>query len=251
MKMDEKCPNGLLCQAEEALLKKDGKRAMLLAGQVLDLDERCVTAWLIAMKSFQLLLPIEEYRASNEIDCAKYAIRFAGPREKYQVRQQVYRFFLNKIIEVLRRDEEVLADGRSVVSFYQRTVYFHASKAPELTMKEDRPVVEAVMSSFIYCRELFDFIPDSAVKKSAGLNHMAAQAAGQWQRTCGYLEMRFELYHRTLSQETVESCLKQYARFLRAVRNREELMKKAAPYHIYRLDQEAFISQEQGSECSG
>lgn len=235
----------LVSQAEEALRAGDGKRSMELANQALDAEETCVTAWLVAMKSFQLLLPIEAYQASNEIKCARYAIRFAPSREKYQVRKQVYEFFLHKILEVLKRDEEVLADGREVVSLYQRLVYFDASHAPEKTAQEDRPVVDAVLKSFAYCRELFEFIPDSAFKRNAGWNRLAAEAAGQWQRTCSYLEIRFEMYHRTMSKEMTEDCLKQYARFLRAVKDREELIRRPIPFNIYRLDSVSYLERKE------
>ena len=40
---------------------------MDLADRILDQDETCVTAWLIAMKSFQLILPIQAYKAENEL----------------------------------------------------------------------------------------------------------------------------------------------------------------------------------------
>lgn len=243
----EKERSVLLEQAEAALRAGEGKRSMELADQILNQDETCVTAWLIAMKSFQLLLPIEAYEASNEIDCARYAIRFAGPGEKYRVRKQVYRFFLDKILAVLKQDEKVLADGRSVISFYQRTVYFDAKRAPERTRREDQPVVDAVLKSFAYCRELFEFIPDGAFKRNASWNRLAAEVARQWQRTCSYLEIRFEMYHMTLSREMVEEFLKQYVRFLRAVREREELIRVPLPFNIYRIDPVLFLEgQESG-----
>lgn len=231
----------LILAAEEALRTGDGKRSMELANQALDEDETCVRAWLIAMKSFQLLLPVEAYEASNEIRCAGYAARFAPPREKYRVRKQIYEFFLHKILEVLKRDREVLADGRQVVSLYQRTVYFDAAHASEKTAREDRPVTDAVLKSFAYCRELFDFIPDSAIKRSAALNGLAAEAAAGWERTCGYLEARFEMYRRTMSREMTEDCLRQYARFLRAVKNREERIRRPAAFNIYRLEQASYL----------
>lgn len=235
----------LLSEAEDALRTGDGKRSMELADRVLDEDESCVTAWLIAMKSFQLFLPVEECQASNEIKCARFAIRFAAPKEKYRVRKQVYEFFLHKIVAVLKRDEQALADGREVVGFYQRLAYLDASRAPERTAEKDRPLVEAVLKSFAYCRELFDFIPDSALKRNAGWNRLAAEAAVQWQRTCSYLEIRFEMYHRTMSQEMAKDCVKQYARFLRAVKNREELIGKALPFNLYHLDAASYLERRE------
>lgn len=230
----------LLQQAREALRRKDGKQALELANQVLDADEASAEAWLIAMKSFQLIYPIDQYDAQNELTCGRYAIRSAGKSEKYRVRKQVYLFYLTKIREVLERDAQVLADGKYILSFYQRTVYFDASGAAVRTMQQDAPVVEAVLRSFQYCTALFDAIPDSAIRRSALLNSRAEEVAVQWRRTYSYLEIRYEMYHSTLSKEMVENGLRQYARFLRAVKNREELAAAPVPFNLYRLDQNAY-----------
>ncbi len=235
----------LLWEAEDALRTGDGKRSMELADRILYEDESCTTAWLIAMKSFQLLLSVENCQASNEIRCARYAIRFAAPGEKYGVRKQVYEFFLHKIAAVLKRDEQVLADGREAAGLYQRLAYLDASHAAERTAEQDRPLVEAVLKSFAYCRELFDFIPDSALRRNAGWNSLAAEAAGQWRRTCSFLEMRFEMYHRTMSREMAKDCVRQYARFLRTVRNREERIQEALPFNLYGLDAASYLERRE------
>jgi hypothetical protein len=232
--------DALLHEAAAALQKKDGRRAMELADQILAQDETCSEAWLIAMKCFQLLYPIDQYNAENELTCARYAIRFAPKERKYAVRKQVYSFLLTKVHEVLARDAEVLGDGRSILSFYQRTVYFDATHAGARTMEEDRPVREAVERSFDYCKALFEAIPGSAIAKNAQLNAAAAEVAHQWQRTYSYLEMRYEMYHTTLSRSAVEDGLRQYARFLRNVKGRETLLATPVPFNIYRLDQTAF-----------
>ena len=78
--------NDLLIRASEALHQQDGKAALEWADKALEQDEGCFEAWLIAMQSFQLFLPIDSYDPDNEVSCARYAIRFApaeeGPGEK-------------------------------------------------------------------------------------------------------------------------------------------------------------------------
>ena len=231
----------LLQQARQALHQKDGKTAMDLADQILEQDETNVEAWIIAMKSFQLILPLQAYNAENELECARCAIRAAGKEAKYQTRMQVYTFFLDKILNVLQRDQEVLADGRSIVSFYQRTAYFDATNAARKTLEEDRPVVEAVRGTFAYCEQLFDFIPDSAIKKSARLNKLAAEVAAQWKRTYNYLEMRYELCHSRMDRASVEYGLRQYARYLRAVKEREKLIQVPLSFNVDRLDAAQYL----------
>jgi hypothetical protein len=232
----------LLNEAAQALQKKDGQRAMQLVDQILAQDETNCEAWFIAMKTFQLLYPIEQYNATNELTCARYAIRFAPKENKYRMRKQVYQFLMNKICEVLKRDTEVLSDGRSILSYYQRIVYFDATHAPERTAAEDRPVVDAVLGSFPYCKELFDFIPGSFLEKNQQLNALAAEVAHQWQHTYSCLEMRYELYHSTLPREMVEEGLTQYARFLRNVKNREEIIAQPVSFNmVQRLDQVSFL----------
>lgn len=235
----------LLWEAEDALRAGDGKRSMELADRVLEGDEACATAWLIAMKSFQLLLPVEACQASNETRCARYAIRFAAPGEKYGVKKQVYEFFLHRIVAVLKRDEQALADGRDVAGFYQRLAYLDASHAAERTAERDRALVEAVLKSFAYCRELFDFIPDRALRRNAGWNSLAAEAAVQWRWTCSYLEMRFEMYHRTMSRELSEDCVRQYARFLRAVKDRDERILAPLPFNLYGLAAASYLERRE------
>lgn len=231
----------LLCQAEAALERKDGQAALELVNQILDQEEGCAAAWLIAMKSFQLILPIEKYQAENELHCARAAIYYAPREEKYRVRKQVYLFLMTKILDVLKRDVQVLGDGRDLISYYQRTVYFDAEGAARKTADKDRPVREAVMATFPYCKELFEFIPDSFLKKNMECNRKAAEVAAQWARTMNFLEMRFELCHGTMSEAYVKEGLRQYARYLRAVKNKEEILAQGVAFNIYRLDQMEFL----------
>lgn len=230
----------LLRQAEQALRDKEGKRALELADRILEEDDAYAAAWLVAMKSFQLIYPVDQYNPENELSCGRFAIRSALKSEKYRVRKDVYLFYLTKIQEVLERAAAVLADGRQVLSFYQKAVYFDAAGAAARTMEQDAPVVRAVLNSFAYCIALFEAIPDSAIRRSALLNRRAEEIAVQWRRTYSYLEIRYEMYHTTLSREMVEKGLQQYARFLRAVKNREELLRAPVPFNLYRLDQTAY-----------
>jgi hypothetical protein len=231
----------LLHQAEQALEKKDGQQALTLVNQILEEDEKNVAAWLIAMKSFQLILPIEKYQSENELECARAAIASAKKEEKYRVRKQVYLFLMTKILDVLKRDVEVLGDGRDLISFYQRTVYFDAAGAAQKTADKDQELREAVMATFAYCKELFEYIPDSFLKKNVACNRKAAEVATQWVRTYNFLEMRFEFYHRTMSKEYVIEGLQQYARYLRAVRGKEEILAREVPFNIYHLNQLPYL----------
>ena len=65
--------------------------------------------------------------------------------------------------------------------------------------------------------------------------------AAQWARTWGYLEMRYELYGRHLTEDYVADGLRQYARFLRDVRDKEEILAKEVTFNICHLDQIQFL----------
>lgn len=233
----------LIRQAEAALHAQDGKAALALADEMLARDETCCRAWLIALQSFQLFLPIEQYDPANEINCAKYAIRFAPREEKGAVRKQVYAFLLGKVIEVLARDAEVLSDGRELIGFYQRTVYFDASGAAEKTREHDRATFDAVNRSFAYCVALFESIPATAIRRSAPLNRKAEEAAAQWQKTYSYLALRIGLYHREMTPDAIRYGLRIYGRFLRDVRNAEAIIAKPVPFNTTGEDQTAYLSQ--------
>ena len=230
-----------LKEAKEALQSKDGHKAMELAIRILDEDEANVDAWLVAMKSFQLILPVEAYKSENELNCAGSAIHYAPKSSKYRVRKQVYLFLMTRIMDVLGRDEEVLRDGRALLDAYQRDVYFDAKGASKKMIDRDKPVRDAVMATFTYCSELFEFIPDSFIKKNMECNRRAAQVAARWARTYGFLEMRYELYGRHLSEKYVEKGLVQYARYLRAVRGREEILAAEVPFNVYHFDQLQYL----------
>ena len=230
-----------LNQAQDALRRKDGKTALEIVDQVLEQDETCSQAWLIAMQCFQFIYPIEAYQAENELNCARYAIRYAPKEKKYKVRKQVYLFLMNKILDVLRRDADVLADGRSMLNFYQRTVYFDASGAAEKTRNEDKPVMSAVLNSFTFCHEIFNFIPDSAIRSNVELNRKAAEVAHQWQKTYSYVALRVGLYHCELPRKDIQEALRVYARYLRAVRGKEEIMKVTVPFNTVGEDQLAYL----------
>ena len=234
--------NDLLLKAQEALYRKNGRAALEYARQLLDQEETNSRAWLIAMQCFQLIYPIDQYDASNELTCAAYAIRFASKENKYQMRKTVYSFLMTKILDVLRRDAEVLSDGRDLIGFYQRTVYFDAAGAAEKTRLQDEPIMNAVTRSFAYCEALFDFIPDSFLRRNNALNDKAAEIARQWQTTYSYIAMRVGLYHLELTREQIHYGLNRYARYLRAVKNGEALMREIAPYNTTHEDQSLFFS---------
>lgn len=231
----------MLRQAQEALRRKDGKTALAIADQILEHDETCSQAWLIAMQCFQLIYPIEQYDAQNELNCARYAIRFASKEKKYGVRKRVYLFLMDKILDVLCRDADVLADARELLSFYQRTAYFDARGAAEKTRAHDKDVMDAVLRSFSYCAQLFDFIPDSAVRGNAQLNRKAAEIAQQWQKTYSLVAMRVGLYHCEMPAGDIREALRTYARYLRAVRDKEEIMKAPVPFNTIGEDQLSYL----------
>ena len=176
--------------------------------------------------------------------CAEYAIRFTRKENKYQMRKNVYSFLMTKILEVLRKDAAVLSDERTLIGFYQRTVYFDASGAAEKTRLQDEPVMNAVTKSFAYCEALFNFIPDSFLRRNKALNEKAAEIARQWQTTYSYVAMRVGLYHLELTREQIHYGLSRYARYLRAVKNREALMQEIAPYNTIHADQSLFLMDE-------
>lgn len=163
--------NELVEKARAALYRQDGRQALEWADKALEQDEGCSEAWLIAMQSFQLFLPIDSYDPQNEVRCARYAIRFAPANEKSRVRRQVYTFLLNKVLEVLERDAQILSDGRELVSFYQRISYFNASGAPDKAREHDAPLMQAAEKSFAFCSTLFTAVPPSAIKRSRTLEN--------------------------------------------------------------------------------
>lgn len=220
----------LLRRAEEALRNRDGRAALEAADKALEQDETCSRAWWISLRCFQYLYPIDQYDSQNELTCARYAIRFCPKPEKYRMRKQIYQFLADKVLDVLKRDAEVLADGREILGFYQRTVYFDASGAAQKTREKDEPVMRAVEKSFSYCEAIFDFIPDSAVRGSRELNRKAAEIGKQWERTYGYLVLRAGLYHMTLPEEQIRTAHRVRERYLRAVKDREEILKKPASF---------------------
>lgn len=231
----------MLRQAEEALRRGDGKTALQLADQVLEQDECNWEAWYIAMQCFQLIYPIDACDAANELECARYAIRFAPKEKKYRVRKQVYTFLMDKIIGVLQRSAEVLSDGRELLNEYQRMAYFDASAASQKTREMDAPVLAAVQRSFTYCQELFEAIPDSTIRRSAAMNAKAAEVAQQWQRTVSYLALRIGLYRCQMSRENVQDALRIYGRYLRAVKGKEVIMQRTVAFNTLQEPQLPYL----------
>lgn len=231
----------MLRQAEEALRRGDGQSALRLADQALEQDEQNWEAWYIAMQCFQLIYPIEDCDAANELECARYAIRFAPKEKKYRVRKQVYTFLMDKIFGVLQRSAEVLADGRELLNEYQRQAYFDASAASQKAREMDAPVLSAVQHSFTYCQALFEAIPDSAIRRNAALNAKAAEVAQQWQKTVSCLAMRIGLYRCQMSRENVQDALRVYGRYLRAVRDKEAIMQRTVAFNTLQEPQLPYL----------
>lgn len=231
----------MLRQAEEALRRGDGQSALRLADQALEQDEQNWEAWYIAMQCFQLIYPIEDCDAANELECARYAIRFAPKEKKYRVRKQVYTFLMDKILGVLQRSAEVLADGRELLNEYQRQAYFDASAASQKAREMDVPVLSAVQHSFTYCQALFEAIPDSAIRRNAALNAKAAEVAQQWQKTVSCLAMRIGLYRCQMSRENVQDALRVYGRYLRAVRDKEAIMQRTVAFNTLQEPQLPYL----------
>lgn len=231
-------------KAREALLRQDGRLALAWADEALTQDERCFEAWLIAMQSFQLFLPIDNYDPQNEIRCARYAIRFAPAEKKAQIKKQVYAFLLGKVQEVLERDAQVLADGRELVSFYQRVSYFDASGAPDKACEHDAPLMRAAEKSFAYCSALFEAVPVSAIRRSRALGERAERIAELWQKAYSFYAMRMGLVRCEMTREGIRAGLEQYARYLRPVRRAEAIMGKIVPFNTVGEDQLAYLNRE-------
>lgn len=236
--------NELVEKAKAALYRQDGRQALEWADKALEQDEGCSEAWLIAMQSFQLFLPIDSYDPQNEVRCARYAIRFAPADEKSRVRRQVYTFLLNKVLEVLERDAQILSDGRELVSFYQRISYFDASGAPDKAREHDAPLMQAAEKSFAFCSTLFTAVSPSAIKRSRALEKLAEQIAQQWQKTYSFFSMRMGLVRCEMTRESIQAGLKQYAQYLRPVRHAEEILRKTVPFNTVGEDQLAYLRQE-------
>lgn len=231
----------MLRQAEEALKKGDGQTALQLVDQVLEADECNWEAWYIAMQCFQMIYPADVCEASGELESARYAIRFAPKEKKYRVRKQVYLFLMERIIAVLKRSSEVLSDGRELLSEYQRLAYFDASGAPKKTREMDTPVLSAVQHSFVYCQALFEAIPDSAIRRNSALNDKAAEVAQHWQQAVNYLALRMGLYRYQLTRENVQDALRIYGRYLRAVKNKEQIMQKTVAFNTLQVPQMPYL----------
>ena len=229
--------NEIVEKAREALHRQDDRHALEWADKALEQDERCFEAWLIAMQSFQLFLPIDSYDPQNEVSCARYAIRFAPAEKKAQVKKQVYTFLLNKVREVLERDAQVLSDGRELVSYYQRISYFDASGAPDKAREHDAPLMQSAERSFTYCKALFEAVPPSTIRRSCALSELAEQIALQWQKTYSFYAMRMGLVRCEMTHEGIRAGLRQYAQYLRPVRHAEEIMRKTVPFNTAGEDQ--------------
>ena len=121
--------------ARGALLKEEGDKALRLLQEILEEDETFDEAWFLAMQCFQFLYPLEQLKAEDELTCARYAIRYAPKEKKHQRQLAVYRFLLTKMIKVLERDAVLLADGKELLSFYQKEAYFDAAGAPKKTFE--------------------------------------------------------------------------------------------------------------------
>ena len=242
--------NELLRQADEALHAQDGRKALELTDAILAEDERCWQAWLIALRSFQLILPIDACDAQNELTCARWAVRFAPKEEKRRVKKQVWTFLYGRILDVLKRDAEVLADARELVGFYQRTVYYDATGAARKTLEHDQPVREAVLRTFDYCDALFDAVPDSEVRRGAMLNRQAAEIAEAWAHTYSCYAMRLGLCHCEMTREGIQEGLKRYARYLRCVRGREDIIRKTVAFNTLQEDQAVWLEPAAGASAN-
>lgn len=233
--------NELLDKAEEALIKKDGKTLVETADSALDEDENDAQAWLYLMRSFELLLPLESCKSSNEITCGRNAIEAADFENREAIIKEVYMYYLKRMLAVFRHDEKILADAKEIAGSFQKHHYFDATHAGELTYKEDEPFIHAVLSSFTYAFELFDEIDEAWLKKDDQLKAMCEKLAYQWQRTYSYLEIRYEFYRKRLSDESIEWGLLQYGRLLKHVENKTEIIRKKVAFNLLDLDQTHYL----------
>ncbi len=227
-----------------AIEHKKGQEAYDLANAVLDEDEDDAWAWFYLMKTFELLLPVEQYQASNELTCGENAIECAGADEQEAMAAKVYAFYLEKARNVLELDEKKLSDAREIANFYQRRVYFDERKAASETYEEDRPLIDAVRRSFHYAFALFDGVDRGMIRMNRVLEQLATKLAHQWRRTYSYVEIRYEFYGGRLSDEDIKKGLKGYAHLLRDVADAESILEKPAPFNLFQWDQVSYLSEE-------
>lgn len=221
--------------AKEALELKDGNTSLKLSDEILAEDESCYEAWIIALKSFELILSIEQYKAQDDLQCAKYAVSFAPKECKNQVRKEVYLYLLNKINSVINKLADILANGTSIMGFYQKTAYFNAASAAKLTMEEDSQLIQSVKNAFSYCMDVFEGIPVS-VFRTRVFKEKCLLIANSHRKAMNYLLMRYQLYSRPFTLDEQQKALKDYAGYLKFVPTGKEILLSSIPYNISNLD---------------
>lgn len=224
-----------------ALTEKRGQEVYDMANAALDEDEEDSQAWYFLMRSFELLLPVEGYQASNELTCGKYAMEYAAAEVRDAMEARVCSFYLEKALNVLEFEEKKLADAKEIAGFYQRKVYFDARNAGAITFEKDKPLIDAVRASFEYVFALFEGVPEQVVRENRVINSLCRKLARQWQRTYSYLEIRYEFYGKRLSDEDIRYGLERYAELLKDVAGAEEIAAKPVPFNLFQWDQMEYL----------
>ena len=188
----------LLKLANAALDSENGEEAYSYANRALEADPNNADAWLTKMKAVNLLCTFQEPKVLEVINTGNNAIELSEGK----LANEVYTFFLNKMINTLNVYIEQLQDTEDIKEVYKANTESHFFSAPELTEQSDI-IYNIILNQVDTIVKLRESVPDSVVASDSDITQLVGEVAEQWVNYAQAVNNRLNVYTLYMSDETV------------------------------------------------
>lgn len=188
--------------AESALKGENGQSALEYTNKALEIDPQNVKAWILQMRTFEKVAQLTNPRTSEVIAAGKNAVQYAKNEERETVERQVYSYYLDYAMTLLRVATNELNDNQRVRDVYKRlsnASIANAWTAADDCMKADSNNVNVYENVANEGVNLVLNIPNDALERCTELWNRVEACAEQYQKETDALNTRFKIYSNGLT----------------------------------------------------
>ncbi len=188
----------LLKLAKTAIESLNGKEAYDYTNRVLETNPNNAEAWFVRMEAVGMTAILKDLKVVEVMKAGNKAIELS----KGELKQSVYEYYLNKMLNDLKFCMGQLQDTDAIERLYEANLQLNFMKASEQTLNSDT-IAGIILTQIELVIKLRDMVPDAEISANAELTRLVGEIAKQWTYYTQALNARYNVYQLHLNDETV------------------------------------------------